>query len=37
MKILEQIGIILVGLLGIITYFCLYYIAIASIIKIFSI
>jgi len=37
MKILEQIGVISAGLLGIITCFCLYYIAIASIIKIFSI
>ena len=37
MKILEQIGIILGGLLGIITCFYLYYIAIASIIKIFSV
>ena len=37
MKMLEEIGVILGGLLSIITCFCLYYIAIASIIKIFSI
>ena len=37
MKILQELGVILVGLLGIITCFCLYYIAIASIIKIFSV